>query len=331
MFEGKNILVTGASGLIGYNLIKRLMQEENVSIYALGRSVSKMEQTFDEFASAVNLHLCEYGQAIAHLDEYPKFDYIYHAAGPMEPDIVVNRPVDVIEPNIIDLHTILEHVVRMKQSRHDCRVIIFSSVTVYQNNTDHDLIVSEADTNSGEALNKPKVSYSESKRMCEVMAQAYVKQYGIDVVIARFSTVYGPTKNIPQTAFYSFIQKALNGEDIILNGVGLPRRDNIYVDDAISGLLTIAEKGIIGEAYNISSNRELGNFMAVDDIAKIIQTVAQKEFGIQMSVIVPPFKNRQPGLVLDNSKLSQSGWRVKFSMTDGVVTTMKKIIYFLKL
>ena len=325
MFESKTILVTGASGLIGYNLVKRLMREENVSIYALGRSVSKMEHTFEEFANATNLHLCEYRQVIAHLDEYPKFDYIYHAAGPMEPDIVVNRPVDVIEPNIIDLHTILKHVVHMKQSVHDCRVIIFSSVTVYHNNTDYDLTVSESDTNCGEALNKPKVSYSESKRMCEVMAQAYIKQYGIDAVIARFSTVYGPTKNIPNTAFYNFVQKALKGEDIVLNGVGLPPRDNIYVDDAINGLLTIAEKGITGEAYNISSNRYLGNFMAVDDIAKTIQTVAEREFGIQMSVIVPPFKNRQPGLFLDNTKLSQLGWRLKYSMINGVILTMRSM------
>ena len=323
MFEGKNILVTGASGLIGYNLVKRLMQEENISIYALGRSVSKMEHTFEEFTGAANLHLCEYGQVIAHLDEYPKFDYIYHAAGPMEPDIVVNRPVDVIEPNIIDLHTILEHVVSMKQEGYDCRVIIFSSVTVYQNNTDYDLTVSESDTNCGEALNKPKVSYSESKRMCEVMAQAYIKQYGVDAVIARFSTVYGPTKNIPNTAFYSFIQKALKGENIVLNGVGLPPRDNIYVDDAINGLLTIAEKGITGDAYNISSNRQLGNFMAVDDIAKTIQVVAEREFGIKMTVIVPPFATRQPGLFLDNSKLGQLGWRLKFSMIDGVILTMR--------
>lgn len=325
MFEGKNILVTGASGLIGYNLVKRLIQEENISIYALGRSVSKMEHTFEEFAGAANLHLYEYGQVIAHMNEYPKFDYIYHAAGPMEPDIVVNRPVDVIEPNIIDLHTILEHVVHMKQSGHDCRLIIFSSVTVYQNNTDKDLIVSEANTNCGEALNKPKVSYSESKRMCEVMAQAYIKQYGVDAVITRFSTVYGPTKNIPNTAFYSFVQKALRGEDIVLNGVGLPPRDNIYVDDAINGLLTVADKGITGEAYNISSNCELGNFMAVDDIAKTIKTVAEREFGMHISVIVPPFDKRKPGLFLDNTKLRQLGWSLTYSMIDGVTLTMRSI------
>lgn len=327
MFRGKTILVTGASGLIGYNLITRLMQEKNVSIYAVGRSVSRLEQTFDEFAGADNLHLNEYGNVITHLDEFPKFDYIFHAAGPMEPEIVVNRPVDVIVPNIIDLHTILEYAVRMKQCGHDCRVLIFSSITVYQNNTDQDISVSENDTDCGEALDEPKVSYSESKRMCEVLSKAYVKQYGIDAVIARFSTVYGPTMNIPNTAFYNFIQKAQKGEDIVLNGVGLPRRDNIYVDDAINGLLTIAEKGITGEAYNISSNQEFGNFIAVDDIAKTIQIVAEKEYGKHISVTVPSFDKRQPGLFLDNSKLTKLGWNLEYSIIDGVVLTMR---YFSK-
>ena len=327
MFRGKTILVTGASGLIGYNLITRLMQEKNVSIYAVGRSVSRLEQTFDEFAGADNLHLNEYGNVITHLDEFPKFDYIFHAAGPMELEIVVNRHVDVIVPNIIDLHTILEYAVRMKQCGHDCRVLIFSSITVYQNNTDQDISVSENDTDCGEALDEPKVSYSESKRMCEVLSKAYVKQYGIDAVIARFSTVYGPTMNIPNTAFYNFIQKAQKGEDIVLNGVGLPRRDNIYVDDAINGLLTIAEKGITGEAYNISSNQEFGNFIAVDDIAKTIQIVAEKEYGKHISVTVPSFDKRQPGLFLDNSKLKKLGWNLKYSIIDGVELTMR---YFSK-
>ena len=319
----KNILVTGATGLIGYNLVKRLLQDAENKIYAAGRSMQKLESTFDEFNGSSNLELCEYADTIANLDRYPAFDYIYHAAGPMEPDVVINRPVDVIVPNIIDLRAVLEHVVRMKQSGHDCRVLIFSSVTVYQNNTDKDITVSESDTNCGEALNMPKVSYSESKRMCEVLAQAYIKQYGIDAVIARFSTVYGPTKNIPNTAFYSFIQKTLRGEDIVLNGVGLPLRDNIYVDDAINGLLTIAAKGITGEAYNISSNCEMGNFMAVDEIATTIQTAARNEFGKIVNVLVPSFKTRQAGIVLDNSKLHQLGWQIKYSIIDGIVLTMR--------
>jgi nucleoside-diphosphate-sugar epimerase len=244
----------------------------------------------------------------------------------MERDMIINRPVDVVVPNIIDLHAVLEYAIQLKKLGHICRILIFSSVTVYQNHTEKDIVVKETDANTAQSLDHPMVCYSESKRMCEVLAQSYVKQYGVEVVIARFSTVYGPTKNVPNTAFYDFIKKALAGEDIMLNGVGLPRRDNIYVDDAVSGLLTIAVKGESGEAYNISSNCELDNFMAVDEIAQTVQIIAAKEFGKEISVIIPPFKERQPGVLMDNTKLSQLGWKIKTSISDGVFLTMTSLL-----
>ncbi len=326
MFDGKTILVTGASGLIGYNLVKRLMQGESVSLYVTGRSIQKLENTFKEFTNATNLHLCEYGYVLTHLYEYPRFDYVFHAAGPMERDVIINRPVDVIVPNIIDLHTILEYVTQLNKIGHICRVLVFSSVTVYQNHTEKDIVVKETDANSAQSLDNPMVCYSESKRMCEVLAQSYAKQNGLNVVIARFSTVYGPTKNVPDTAFYDFVKKALAGENIMLNGVGLPRRDNIYVDDAVSGLLTIAVKGESGEAYNISSNCELSNFKAMDEIAQTMQMVAAKEFGKEIFVMIPPFEERQPGVKMDNTKLSQLGWKINTSFDNGVFLTMKSLL-----
>lgn len=319
----KNILVTGATGLIGYNLVKRLLQDEEAMVFAAGRSMSKLESTFDEFKGSSNLQLCVYRDVIENIDSYSAFDYIYHAAGPMERDIILNRSVDVVTPNIIDLHSIMEYAVRQKQQNHSCRVVIFSSVTVYQNNTTEDIVVSESDTQVAQTLDNPMVCYSESKRMSEVIARAYAKQYGIDVVIARFSTVYGPTKNIPDTAFYNFIRNALAGEDITINGVGLPRRDNIYVDDAVEGVILVAEKGVCGEAYNVSSNETLGNYMAVDEIAKLICVTANRHNGSNSQVYVPASETRTPGLIMNNSKLSQLGWQMKYSINDGIILTMR--------
>ena len=100
--------------------------------------------------------------------------------------------------------------------------------------------------------------------MVEVIAQAYYRQYDIDSVIVRISYVYGYTKQHPNTAFYEFIEKAVKGEDIILNNSGMARRDNIYISDVINALLILCMKGEAGEIYNVSSAGEKVNFTGID-------------------------------------------------------------------
>ena len=158
------------------------------------------------------------------------------------------------------------------------------------------------------------------------MAYAYAKQYGIDVVIARFSTVYGKTRFVPDTAFYEFIKKALSEKNIELNSAGLARRDNIYVDDAISALLVIASKGKIGEAYNVSSNGEGGNFASVDEIAITISQIANS-INNKSGNIKVVFKNkniiqRAAGIKLDNNKLKELGWNLSFGLEQGIAETL---------
>ena len=326
--NNKRVLITGATGLIGVNLVDRLMATGN-TVFVTGRSKEKLERTFAEYGETGRLVAIQHDAADPIPVEISDIDYIFHAAGPMERDIVMNKPVSVVLPNVLGTINCLEFL-RKQESEvgKKGRFIAFSSVTVYANPTDRDYVAYEDDTTHAISLDQPYACYAESKRMTEVITRSYQRQYGIDVVIARFSTLYGWCRNIPNTAFFEFINKALAGEDIVLNGFGIPRRDNIYVDDAINGLITIASKGASSEVYNISSNGDLGNFVAVDEIAQIIAEETAKIKGCDPVKVITPNPNatRKPALVLSNSKLKKLGWVVNFEQRIGVRTTIKKII-----
>ncbi|MPL93527.1 dTDP-glucose 4,6-dehydratase [bioreactor metagenome] len=324
-FENKIILITGATGLIGYSLVEHLLNHCATRVIVTGRNQEKLESTFSNFLNNRNLVLLELDAA----QEIPSYigdiDYIFHAAGPMERDIILHSPVNIIKPNIFGIFNCLEFLKNQtKNTGKKGRLVVFSSVTVYYNPTNEDLIVSEDNTNCGDFLDSPTISYSESKRMSEVIAKAYKKQFDIDIVIARLGTVYGESKNIPETAFYEFIKKAFAGQDIVLNNSGFNRRDNIYVKDAINGLVTLSFYGQSGESYNISSGGEKGNFAGIDEIANYIaEAVSSLTGNKKIQVIYSAKPIRIPGIVLNNNKLKKLGWRLETSLEEGIIKTLR--------
>lgn len=322
-FENKTVLITGASGLIGSNLVDRLMQSGVAKLIVTGRSKIKLEKTFSEYSGNKVFQVIEHDASMPYPEEVKDVDYIFHAAGPMERNIVMNYPVSVIMPNVLGTINTLEFLRKQEsETGRKGRAIIFSSVTVYNNPTKDDYVAVEDETFFAQSLDTPSACYSESKRMSEVIAKSYVKQYGVDSVIARFSTVYGPTRNIPDTAFYEFIKKSIAGENITVNSNAAPRRDNIYVDDAIEGLIALSLNGKSGESYNISSNGELGNYAAVDEIALAAAKVANQGSVVNYKDKVD---SNKAGLKMANNKLKSLGWSINFSMDEGILRTMDSI------
>ena len=322
-FNKKTVLVTGASGLIGSNLTHELLNQGAIVI-AMGRSLEKLKKIFDTEKDNKNLIIMTGNVSVGIQNNFPKVDFIFHAASPISGMEIKDRPVETITANLTGTINCLELLRRQESGR----LIVFSSATVYGNQFDKEKTVNEEETICADALDTVNAPYSESKRMIEVIARSYSKQYGIDTVIVRIAYVYGFVRPTPNTAFYEFINKAVVGENIVLNNSGMARRDNIHVNDVIKGLLLVALKGENASSYNISSNGERGNYKAIDEMAEVIANVTntiKKEAEIRV-LTKTILETRKPGMKLDNSKLKKLGWSVEISLQDGIKDTIEKFI-----
>ena len=318
-FNHKTILITGATGLIGSNLVKRLLQYPDNDMILVGRSKEKLEKVFGHHE---RIRLVEHDISTPFLEGLGHIDCIYHAASPISGGTIQNEPVSVIKANLDGTLYCLEYLKKQKnESGGDGTMIVFSSATVYGSSIDEDIKVDETMTKSAEDLDALIAPYSESKRMIEVMSRAYARQYGIDVKIARIGYVYGYTPILPRTALYDFLKIVGRGENIVFGKTGFGRRDNIYIDDVIEGLLYITAKGTSSESYNVSSAGDLENFASIDEMAQIIVDAANNG----TKVIIQECNQRSGGVILNNTKLKNLGWSVKTSLIQGITNLYKSV------
>lgn len=342
MIENKTVLVTGATGLLGSNIVHALMKSGSNKVLALSRNKSKTEKCFGRYFGDPNFVSLQQDISDGLSDDLGSIDYIFHAAGSIELSTIMNRPMEIINPNVEGTIKCLEFLRRQRVQRGvNGRMVIFSSESVYGRPEKGNSEVSENDTAYADALNVRRTPYSHSKRMSEVIASAYVRQYDTDAVIARFAWIYGNCEYRPKQALFDFILSALDGEDIVIKNPSCAQRDNLYIQDALDAVFLIAEKGEKGEAYNISSNGDLGNLKAPDELARIITKIVNDGTYLEERAI--PAKDqcqviydkqgqpnsinsmREGGVIMNNSKLKKLGWQVNYSIEDGMKNLIKSV------
>lgn len=328
MLGGKTVLITGATGLLGSNLAKECL-DRGARVIALGRSEEKLKGCFAEYCRPEAMAFIAADISDMDFSFTEPVDYIFHAAGSIEFKTIVNKPIDIIAPNVMGTIACLNLLRAQEQRGNHGRLVYFSSEAVYGRG-ETDRTVSEDDTAYTDSLQMARAPYSHSKRMAEVIINGYVKQYGLDAVNVRLSWIYGSAKYRPKQALFDFIQQALAGKDIVIRNPNTPRRDNLYMADAMSALILAAEKGISGEAYNISSNGDKGNYAGADEIAEAIVDIINKKYGKNLKVVYEfqpadhPSK-REGGVKMDNSKLKQLGWDVSVSLYEGMSKLIEEI------
>ena len=269
--ENKTILVTGAAGFIGANLILSLLKNvEHVEIIGIDNMNAYYDVALKEFrlnqirelASGVTGTFTFIRESIA---EQKKVKEIFETH---RPQIVVNlaaqagvrysieNPDAYIESNMIGFYNLLE------ACRHSYdagaggveHLAYASSSSVYGSNK-------KIPYATEDKVDNPVSLYAATKKSNELMAHAYAKLYGIPSTGLRFFTVYGPAGR-PDMAYFGFTDKLVKNETIKIFNYGNCKRDFTYIDDIVTGVQSVMqcaplpnEEGVKYKIYNIGNNQ----------------------------------------------------------------------------
>ncbi len=313
-FKGARVLITGITGMIGSCMADALtmMNERQglgMTICGVSRDPGRCAARFP----GVRLSAADLTRADCAL---PESDIIIHAASNAHPAAFSADPVGTMLGNITGTHTLLEQL----RAAGGGRLLFVSTGEIYGDNPAITDGFSETDFGRIDSMN-PRSCYPESKRAAETLCASYVRQYGVDAVVARLSYVYGPTLSEASTrADAQFLRKALAGEDIVLKSPGTQVRTYTYVTDAIAGMLAILLRGRAGEAYNVASR--LGT-VSIRGYAETLARLA----GVSVVFDLPTLQESQGYSVVTRAvqkgdKLEALGWEPLVDIEEGLRRTL---------
>ncbi len=315
MLEGKSILITGATGLIGSQIVFALDQynqlnDGKIKIYALVRNVEKAEKIFENHGEYVKVVVGDIRSAIAIEDE---IDYIIHGASMTSSKEFVDYPVETILTGM----TGTDNVLRFAREKNVKSMVYLSSLEVYGVTDPDKKSVKEAEYGYIDQL-VPRSSYSEGKRMAECLCISYGHEYGVPVKIARLSQTFGPGVSYSDNrVFAQFARCAIEGENIVLKTKGETFRNYCYIRDAITGILCVLLKGKSNEAYNIA-NKETG--INICDMAHLVaDNIAQKQINVVFDIAEDLSKfgyGPTIKIALDTDKIEKLGWKAEVGIKD---------------
>lgn len=244
----ERILVTGAAGFIGSNLVLRLLASEPSAVVV---GVDNMNAYYDVSIKKYRLN------EILRADKHKRFtfvegdisdkacvDNLFHD---LQPDVVVNlaaqagvrysiiNPDAYIQSNIIGFYNILEACRHSYDEGHKGveHLVYASSSSVYGSNK-------KVPYSTDDRVDNPVSLYAATKKSNELMAHAYSKLYNIPSTGLRFFTVYGPAGR-PDMAYFKFTNRLLKGEKIQIYNYGNCKRDFTYIDDIVEGVYRVMQ------------------------------------------------------------------------------------------
>lgn len=238
--KNKKILITGAAGFIGSNLVKKILQTEP-SVTVIG--LDNLNDYYDVKLKEKRLEkLTQYKNFIFIKGNIAEKMIVTELFKKYTPDIVVNlaaqagvrysitNPDAYIESNIMGFYNILE-ACRAYPVEH---LVYASSSSVYGANQ-------KVPYSTEDKVDNPVSLYAATKKSNELFAHCYSKLYNIPTTGLRFFTVYGPAGR-PDMAYFSFTNKLIKGEKIHIFNYGNCQRDFTYIDDIVEGVWRVLQK-----------------------------------------------------------------------------------------
>ncbi len=307
--EGKNVLVTGGAGFIGYNL--------SLALSKRGAETRVLDNLSSEgsFERMKKLNSQKISTVVADIRHRHKFseltkgcDVIFHLAAMVSVALSVKRPQYDCQVNVGGTVNVFE------AARHaDAKIVFASSGAVYGNPSrmpipeDHE--------------RKPISFYGLTKVVDEFYCDAYHETYQLPVVSLRLFNVYGPEARMGVT--YDFLKKLWKDNSRLeVIGDGEQTKDFVYIDDTVEAFLTAAQtEEANGEAYNVGS----GNSIRVRDLAqKTVDRLGLSETTEIVCGVIPTWIGDVKHTEADLTKVrNELGWAPRVSHDEGLENTIR--------
>ena len=341
--KNKTVLVTGAAGFIGSNLVCELLRTVE-AIHIVG--VDNLNDYYDVSIKEYRLSEIEKLAAersdcvwtfikgniadralIDELFEKYHFSVVVNLAAQAGVRYSITNPDVYIESNIIGFYNILEACRMTMNTDHPIEHLVYaSSSSVYGTNK-------KIPYSTDDKVDNPVSLYAATKKSNELMAHSYSKLYNIPSTGLRFFTVYGPAGR-PDMAYFSFTNKLMKGETIEIFNYGNCKRDFTYVDDIVEGVKRVmqcAPEKQIGEdglpippyrVYNIGNNNpeNLLDFVTILQEELIRAHVLPAEYNFEAhKKLVPMQPGDVPITYADVSELERDfGFKPSTTLREGL-------------
>ena len=319
------ILVTGGSGFIGFNLVKKLLKLNYEVINIDNLSYASVKNANRELKKITNYkfyksNICNFNQ-IKRIFNIHKPETVIHLAAESHVDKSILDPGKFLLTNIFGTYNLLKisnEFYKSKLSSKKFKFIHVSTDEVY-GSSKKNISFKE---NSPYLPNSP---YSSSKASSDHLVRAWNQTYGLPTIITNCSNNFGPYQH-SEKFIPTVILSLINNKKIPIYGNGKNKRDWIFVEDHVNALIKIINKSKAGSKYNISSGKNISNIELCKKIFEIYKTKLNKKKSTIFSKKIKYVKDR-PGhdieYLVNNSKIKKElGWKCKTSLDKGLEKTL---------